>query len=493
MGLHFTLQKAIVRNIQALSFLSFQKRPSGDYLYAVHNDIDRVTDFIFQLPLDCLEICLNLLFILGMLFYLDWRMTCFSLAVFLFVYTPVSLLSRRANRVQIAMQGNANGTFALLKGIFSHMYLVKALKQDHQDFNKVIKMFISKIRLLVKQQRDNAISGFLLGGLQTFAISAIAAYGGFLVAKGRMSAGTLAAVLVYFGQLASLQGRVFSAAQRFLKPVYSGVLDELLFRQQSDVPRRRKKNVPFNDPLIEFKKVSFGFRPGQQVIEKLTFTLCPGVISLVGRSGCGKTTILNLIMGLYQPIAGMICINGRDLQVISDASFMEQIGVALQEPFLWTESIENNIRYGRGNASRQEIIEAARKTGADDFISLLPDGYQTIAGEDSCKLSAGQKQKISIARALIRRPKILILDETFSSMDSASEERIIAEIKKIHIPMVIIVSHRLSTVMACDTALFLKAPDTIVQAPVRVLAGQDDDFNQLFSAQQMRSAEVMYA
>jgi ABC-type multidrug transport system fused ATPase/permease subunit len=158
--------------------------------------------------------------------------------------------------------------------------------------------------------------------------------------------------------------------------------------------------------------------------------------------------------------------------------------VSLQEPFLWNDSIENNIRYAKPQATKQEIIKAANIAGVSDFIDDTPQGYDTVVGENACRLSDGQKQKIAIARAIIRKPKILILDEAMSSMDSASEEKIINGIKEL-LPgsLIIIVSHRLSSVAACDLVYFLKGPDKMVIGKPAELIKDDQDFYNLFSAQ----------
>jgi ABC-type bacteriocin/lantibiotic exporter with double-glycine peptidase domain len=209
-----------------------------------------------------------------------------------------------------------------------------------------------------------------------------------------------------------------------------------------------------------------------------------GLVALAGPSGCGKTTVLNLILDLYKPWQGEIHIVDGYLGEMDRLFFKEQVGVSLQEPFLWNDSIENNIRYAKPQATKQEIIKAANIAGVSDFIDDTPQGYDTVVGENACRLSDGQKQKIAIARAIIRKPKILILDEAMSSMDSASEEKIINGIKEL-LPgsLIIIVSHRLSSVAACDLVYFLKGPDKMVIGKPAELIKDDQDFYNLFSAQ----------
>lgn len=252
-------------------------------------------------------------------------------------------------------------------------------------------------------------------------------YGIYQVIRGQMTLGTFTAIMVYFTQLIGLQGHFASFFQTFMLGVVScRRVSEVLDEEQQVLETEDAQKVIFKTPKIAFNNVSFGYRPGEHVLKNINLNIEDGsYFAIVGPSGCGKTTILNLVLRLYDPWEGWISIDGYNIRDLRLDCLKGQIGIALQEPFLWNDTIANNIRYGKENTTDNDISRVARITGIDEFVTYLFGGYYTIIGENACKISEGQKQRIAIARALIREPKILILDEAMSSMDSASEKNII--------------------------------------------------------------------
>jgi ATP-binding cassette subfamily B protein len=365
------------------------------------------------------------------------------------------------------------------------MYLVKAFGKERQEIRNYLKVLISNIRISLKNTRLEVFSSFAGGSFDRLIIGLISLFGGYQVIRGRISLGTLTAIMIYLNQLIGMQGSITSFFQRIIFNMVScRRIEEVLEKASEKENRPGTEKIALEHPQIQFKKLSFGYNSGEYILRGLDFKIDKGSVALAGPSGCGKTTIINLLLGLYEPWEGQVFIQGQNIRDINHFLLREEIGVALQEPYLWNDSIENNIKYARQNATKGELTEVAKITGVDEFVKNLPAGYGSIIGENACKLSEGQKQKIAIARALLKKPKILILDEAMSSMDSLSEERIINEIKKeswIH--TVIIVSHRLSTIMACDLAYFLKNPDKIIIDNPQKLLDTDGDFYNLFAAQ----------
>jgi ABC-type multidrug transport system fused ATPase/permease subunit len=209
---------------------------------------------------------------------------------------------------------------------------------------------------------------------------------------------------------------------------------------------------------IEFKDIVFGYSKGKPILRNITFSIAPtSKIVIVGPSGCGKTTLLSLMLRLYDVENGVILMDGMDIKKIKMKSLKEQIGIALQESFLWNDTVANNISYGAEGAGEDDIIRAAKIAEAHNFILGLPKQYDSVVGEDACKISEGQKQRIAIARALIKRPKIIILDEALSSVDMETEEKIIANMRlEFKDSTVIVVSHRPSTMSKMDTVYSLE-------------------------------------
>ncbi len=492
---NFDLNKKVFTHIQSLPLDYFRNKSTGEHMFRINYDVESVVGFITSIPEELVNIFPQLFLILGIIFYLDWQMAVFSLVLAPILYLPVYYLTRRMRKVLEELLSTSQNIFKRLEEVFSHIYLVKAFRKEKTEVRSYLKALIKKIRIDLKNIRLEIISGFAGGSLHRIVIGLITLFGGYQVIRGRISAGTLTAIMLYLTKLVGLQNNIAFFMQRIAFGLVSCKrLDEILTERSfvQKVAGSKQRKIIFSQPRIEFKEVSFGYQPNEYILRKLGFNIEKGMVSLVGSSGCGKTTVLNLILGLYKPWAGEIFIEGNNIKELDSSVISEQVGVALQEPFLWNDSIENNIGYGKEKASIREIIEVARLTGVDEFVRDLPFGYNTIIGEDACKISEGQKQKVAIARALLKKPKILILDEAMSSMDSLSEEKIITQIKTLEIPTVIIVSHRLSTVMACDLVYFFKENNKLIIGRPQQLLEQDEAFYNLFGAQASRPLQSPY-
>jgi ATP-binding cassette subfamily B protein len=339
----------------------------------------------------------------------------------------------------------------------------------------------------MKNLRLEILSGFANNAGNKTIIGLVGLYGGYQVIKGNLTLGSLTAITAYIYQLMGLPGEFsnfFHSASYGL--ISCQRINAILEERPKVVESINAKEVIFPKGEIIFQDVSFGYFPNKFVLNKLNFHVTGGGhIALVGPSGCGKTTLLNLLVRLYEPWGGEIIIDQWNINKLKLHSLRKQIGFALQEPFLWNQSIENNIKYGREEATREEILAVAKLTGIDDFVRDFPRGYQTLIGEDASKISEGQKQRIAIARALIKNPKILILDEAMASMDSASEEKIISNIKSTQKDLTLItVSHRLSTVMSADLAYYFFKPDEMIVDNPQNLCEYNREFIYLFTGQE---------
>ena len=304
--------------------------------------------------------------------------------------------------------------------------------------------------------------------------------------KGELSLGSLTAIMVYMGQLVGLQHR----ASWFFRTIATGIvscrrIDDILTRSVLIRQKPKAKEAVFDKGGISLKGVRFHYDGKEPLFKNMELDI-PGAscTALAGASGCGKTTILNLILRLYEPQAGGIFIDGYDIRELTFASLRRQIGIALQEPLLWNDTIENNMRYGKLSATSDEIARVSGICGIDSFIADLPKGYQTIVGEDSCKLSEGQKQRIAIARAIIKNPKIVILDEAMSSIDSAGETAIMENIRRsLKGATIIIISHRWCSIKNADRVCFVRGADEIATGKAGDLLKKDPRFHRLFADQ----------
>jgi subfamily B ATP-binding cassette protein MsbA len=284
-------------------------------------------------------------------------------------------------------------------------------------------------------------------------------FGGREVIDGRLTGGQLISFLIYgisvAGSLGAMVG-LYTSLQEALgatKRVF-----QLLDTPQDvqDVPDARA--ITSTQGRITFESVSFSYDERQEVLHDINLEIAPGeIIALVGPSGAGKSTVFNLIPRFYDPTEGSVRLDGQDLRGITQASLREQIGIVPQEVLLFSGTIYENIRYGRLDATRDEIVEAAKAANAHEFIETLPDGYETVVGERGVRLSGGQRQRVSIARAILKDPRILLLDEATSSLDSESEHLVQEALGRLmQERTTVIIAHRLSTTRVAHRVVVLE-------------------------------------
>jgi ABC-type bacteriocin/lantibiotic exporter with double-glycine peptidase domain len=483
---NFDLNKKVFKHLEKLDLDYFKDKSTGAYLYRTSYDIDRVTDLITSSGPQVIATIPKVLFIFIIVLWLNWQMAVFSLCLAPFLYLLPYYFAKKRKKIWEDLFRNYENIFKRLNEFFSHIYLVKAFARETSEVRGYLRMKIANIRISMRNTGFEVISGFSSSTANKIAIGLITFYGGYEVIKGGMTLGAFTAIMIYIGQMINLQGAFAQLFENMAQGFVSCQrVEEFLDKRSRIIEKKDAQNVLFKKGGIIFKDVSFGYRQNVPVLSGMGLSIEGGsCVALVGASGCGKTTALNLILRLYEPESGDIMIDGYNIRDLSLSSLKGQIGMVLQEPFLWNDTIENNIKYGKPGASRQEIIDAAEVCGVDGFVKRLSEGYGTVIGENGCKISEGQKQKIALARAVIKKPKILILDEAMSSMDSLSEDDIMLKIKQMpEISTVIVVSHRLSTVMSVDLAYFFKKPDKITVAKPLQLIEEDKEFNDLFAAQ----------
>ena len=287
----------------------------------------------------------------------------------------------------------------------------------------------------------------------------VVAYGGYLALTGRMSVGTLLAFLGYLGGLTlPIQGltglyQTLRRAAVSLDAVFSILEAEDHVPDAADAQEARVLRGE-----VVFDSVGFGYRTGRPVLHEIALRVAPGeTVALVGPSGGGKTTLMGLLQRLHDPERGAILVDGVDVRAFTQRSLRKQIGVVLQEALLFDDTVRANIAYGRPDAAVEEIEAAARAANAHEFITALPRGYDTFVGERGGLLSAGQRQRIAIARALLKNPPILIFDEATAALDAESEAEVQAAIERLLVGRTtFLVAHRLSTVVSADRIVVLR-------------------------------------
>jgi ATP-binding cassette subfamily B protein len=482
----FDLNREVFNHLTGLSLGYFQDKSQGEHAYKFIYHIENVANFIVTRLSNILILLFRILSTFVIIFTLNRQIAILTLLFTPFFYLFSYHYTKKRMKLYRESYKNYEYVFRWLVEFFSKILLVKAFAAEGKESGCYLKRLRDNFKLNIKNAKLERLGEFGKDLVMRIIIGLVVLWGGYQVIKGRITLGSLSAIMIYLNQLMGSHNEFagFFETMSFSLISYQEI-ERILDTKPIVLEAKDAKGVILKRCNIEFRNVSFGYRPQAWVFKDLNFRIEEeSYISFVGPSGCGKTTLLNLILRLYDPPKGDIFIDGYNLKELDLSSLREGFGIALQEPFLWNDSIKNNILYAKPQAADEELRQIAGFCLVDRFIEDLPNKYETIIGEDACKLSEGQKQKISIARALIKNPKVLILDEAMSSMDSASEEEIMRNIKASHKEMTIItVSHRLSTVLASDVAYFLKNPSQIVIAGPKILLEQDKDFYNLFAAQ----------
>ncbi len=441
------LRDMVFRKIQELSIAKISSRTSGDLMKHVNGDTQEIKRFLVDHVPNMIEQVLLLLGISVLMFGYDPLMA----ALILIPMPLVAICFRLFWRFMHSMfrkrwNVNSQGS-AVLHDIFSGIRVVKSYGMEKREEERFVGIATAEKDLQLRIERFWAVLMPILQFLMGFGEFVLLYYVGTQMLAGKMTAGEMSQFSSYtsmiFGPLMALMRfpRMFMHMMVSLTRVYD-IIDENV-----DVADGHEQTLSRIDGFIDINHISFGYTEGEDVLSDVDLHVRPGeFIGLVGRSGVGKSTLINLVMRMYDVDEGSICIDGVDVRNISQESLRRQMGVVLQETFLFTGSIWQNLTYAKPNATREEVIQAAKMAGAHEFIVRLPDGYNTYVGERGHTLSGGERQRIAIARALLHDPRILILDEATSALDTQTEKLIQDALASLSSGRTTIaIAHRLST------------------------------------------------
>jgi len=483
---NFYMHWRIFRHLRGLSLSYFRDKSQGDQLHTVNYDLDRIADFLVLGLSEIMAFLFRLVLVLVIVFSLNWQ-----IALFVVLFSPVLYFcpfyfAKKRISLGEAIYKKHGDIFRRLAEFFIKIMLIKSFATETREVRRYLRGKLAFLQVNIKQAKMDFFGNLFNDWASRIITGTVAFWGGAQVVKGQMTLGSLSALMLYLNQLVGLNSSFSVYFQDTAAALNACERINQIFEVLPEIVEAKDaRSVIFEKGEVEFRKVSFGYQKSLPVLRNLDFGINPHQhICFVGPSGCGKTTVLNIILRLYDPWEGEVLIDGHNLKELRLGSLKDNFGVALQEAYLWNDSLRNNLLYAKGNFSESLMKEVAGVCLVDRFVERLSAGYDTIIGDNACKLSEGQKQKISIARALMKKPKILILDEAMSSMDSASEELIMRNIKETYPGMGIIsVSHRLSTVMACDLVYFIKSPDTLIKESAGKMFDRDENFRALFAGQ----------
>lgn len=448
----------LFNHIQSLSLRFFQERRVGEIISRMSNDISVIQKALVSIPVAVLRQSITLVGGLAIVFYLNWKLT----GLILIVLPPLMLFARIFGKRLRTLAGQVQDQLAramvVLEEVISSIKVVKSYNREAYEKQRFEECIETAFDAEVKKVKVSAFFGpFVL--FLTFLVSALLVwYGGRQVMSGATTPGELAAFFLYAIIIAGPIGtfvRLYTQSQEALgaiRRVYE-ILDTKPLIRDPENP------VIFDqvEGAIEFDHVSFGYRKDVPVLKDVSLQVRPGEqVALVGPSGAGKSTVVQLVHRFFDVDAGTIRVDGHDIREIALKTFLNHVALVPQETLLFGGTIRENIMYGKLDATDEELDRAARFANAYDFIENLDKGYDTVVGEKGVKLSGGERQRIAIARALLKDPKILILDEATSSLDNQSEMLIQDALDHLmRGRTTLIIAHRLSTVHNADRIIVL--------------------------------------
>ncbi|MEK6695277.1 MAG: ABC transporter ATP-binding protein [Nitrospirota bacterium] len=446
-------------HLQSLSLSFFAKRRTGELMSRLMNDVGALQSALTEVPIDVAKQLVTLTGGLAILFFMNWRLCVLILFLLPAIVLVARFFGRRLKALSTGIQDETARTSTVLEEVVSGIRVVKSFVREDYERERFGAQVCRTLDMVLTRARIMAVFVPVITFATFASAAAVLWYGGTQVIKGTMSPGDLIAFVLYAGLLIGPFGtfaRLFSQvkdAQGALERVFE-ILDTR--PEVADAPDARP--LPPVEGRVSMQGVSFSYDGRTPVLADITFTARPGeLVALVGPSGSGKTTLINLLHRFYDPASGSVTIDGHDLKTVTLPSLYTQIALVPQETHLFGGTIRDNIRYGRISASEEEVTAAARAANAHDFITALPDGYDTVVGEKGINLSGGQRQRIAIARAVLKDPRILILDEATSSLDNESELLVQDALDRLMKGRTtFVIAHRLSTIQNADRILVLE-------------------------------------
>ncbi|HSS76791.1 MAG TPA: ABC transporter ATP-binding protein [Thermoanaerobaculia bacterium] len=480
------MRREVQQHVGRLTVGYFEQTKAGSLLARVMNDAEGIRNLVGTGLIEVTGGLVQAVLVLGLLLYLNLKLTIIALAVlslFTFVMQYAFKTLRPLFRERSVINAELSGR---LTESFSGVRVVKAYRAERREalvFTKgAHRLFRNVASTMTGLSAITGVSTLLLGGIGVI----IMGIGASDVLAGRMTVGGFFSFTMYLGMLVGPVIQIVNIGSQITE-AFAGLerIREIRNEVPEDEGERSRRPLPAVEGTIEFRDVHFEYQAGTPVLKGISFVAKPGTsTALVGPSGSGKSTLIGLVAAFHRPTAGQILVDGHNLDELRLGDYRSHLGVVFQDNFLFDGTVLENIAYAAPHASEEEVLHAAKIAHCDDFVQRLPSGYDTIVGERGIKLSGGERQRVAIARAILADPRILILDEATSSLDSESEALIqegLAELMKGRTTFVI--AHRLSTVRRADTILVLEGGQIIERGRHQELLTLGGRYHALYTRQ----------
>ena len=484
----------IIKNIQTLMAQKFllsdishiTKKHSGKYLSNFTNDTNVLFLVLTGVVVTLFKETFTLIALLGLMFYHDWQLSLLAILMIpIAVVSSKNIGKKMGKKVNLSLEAS-DKFMKFLSELIKGSWLIKIYQKEQEELKKISMIIDERFKAIRKVEQTRLGAGPIMEIISAIAIAIVVFFAGYRSLQGAITLGEfvsfLAALMLAYQPVKALAGinvgiqEGVAAARR----IY-----EIIDQKNEIINDENAPSLKLTNATLEFKNISFVYPDGTQALKNLSAKIEGGrKVGLVGISGSGKTTFLNLIPRFFNLEHGQILVDGQNINNIKLSSLRKEISLVSQDVILFDDTIKSNILYGNSSASDEEIVAACKFAAAQDFIEKLPNKYETIIGENGIKLSGGQKQRLSIARAILKNSSIILLDEATSSLDSDSETVIQKAIENLtKNKTTIIIAHRLSTIMNCDKILVFDNGQIISEGSHEFLVNSSPIYKNLYEKQ----------
>ena len=453
------VREVLYVKFQKLQLAYYEKKQTGTVMSYITNDVAALQVALIDSLIELVTEGSVLIGSIITMFYLDWKLSLLTFITVPLIAQAMNVFGRKLKTSGALIQERTADITSLLQEAISAVRIVKSFVREAYEIDRFKKQNDLNFRAQMKNVQLMSLLTPTVEFLSAVAVTLIVWFGGYEVVNGTMTAGSLIAFLTYAVNLSNPVkriSRVYGTIQKAMAAAdrVFGVLDI----EEKIKDKEAALDLPCIEGKVTFDHVSFAYKKGHLALKDLTLEAKPGeMIALVGPSGAGKSTVANLLPRFYDVTEGSVKIDDIDVRDVRLDSLREQIGIVPQETVLFSGTVAFNIRYGRLDATDEEIIAAAKAANAHEFIMEMPNGYETQISERGSNLSGGQRQRISIARAILKNPRVLILDEATSALDTESEKVVQAALDKLMIGRTsFVIAHRLSTILQADKIVVLE-------------------------------------